>query len=284
MLLLENIKKTINARRGTFIFEEALGITENALNLRGRVETLETTSAAEDTITDNLVTLSGVAANEPDLGTFTGTIIPDDSDVKEALQALETDAVALQTASGIAAEATSLGTFTGSIIPDSSTIKDAFQALETDVEAIQSVTGVAAEAVNLGTFTGITIADNSTVKEALQDIETAHEIMTGGAFDATGTHIDTNSTDASGISVVTLKTNISSAGAESRTLAAPNYTDGQMKLIEMTVNGGDVTLALTNIVGAPTGTTATFGATGQNLVLMSVGGVWVYLGGTVPIA
>lgn len=39
----------------------------------------------------DLVTLSGVAANSTDLGTFTGTTIPDNSDVKEALQALETE-------------------------------------------------------------------------------------------------------------------------------------------------------------------------------------------------
>jgi len=38
----------------------------------------------------DLVTLSGVPANSTDLGTFTGTTIPDNSDNKEALQALET--------------------------------------------------------------------------------------------------------------------------------------------------------------------------------------------------
>jgi hypothetical protein len=39
---------------------------------------------------DDLITLSGVAANSTDLGTFTGSTIPDNSDNKEALQALET--------------------------------------------------------------------------------------------------------------------------------------------------------------------------------------------------
>lgn len=42
-----------------------------------------------------LITLSGVAADEPDLGTFTGTTIPNDSDIKEALQALETSVEAV---------------------------------------------------------------------------------------------------------------------------------------------------------------------------------------------
>jgi hypothetical protein len=39
---------------------------------------------------DDLIVLSGVAAGSTDLGTFTGTTIPDSSDNKEALQALET--------------------------------------------------------------------------------------------------------------------------------------------------------------------------------------------------
>lgn len=45
--------------------------------------------AVEQDVAD-LVTLSGVAANSVDLGSFTGDIIPDNSDVKEALQSLET--------------------------------------------------------------------------------------------------------------------------------------------------------------------------------------------------
>jgi hypothetical protein len=40
---------------------------------------------------DDLITLSGVAASSTDLGSFTGVTIPDGSDVKEALQALETE-------------------------------------------------------------------------------------------------------------------------------------------------------------------------------------------------
>jgi len=46
-------------------------------------------TAVQDDV-DDLVTLSGVAANATDLGTFTGTTIPDASTVKAALQSLET--------------------------------------------------------------------------------------------------------------------------------------------------------------------------------------------------
>ena len=50
---------------------------------------------------DDLVTLSGVSVNSTDLGTFTGSTIPDNSTIKEALQELET---AVETASGDAAD------------------------------------------------------------------------------------------------------------------------------------------------------------------------------------
>lgn len=46
--------------------------------------------ASEGDVAD-LVALSGVAANSTDLGSFTGSVIPDNSDIKEALQALETE-------------------------------------------------------------------------------------------------------------------------------------------------------------------------------------------------
>jgi len=45
---------------------------------------------SNETATANLITLSGVAFNAVNLGTFTGTTIPDSSTEKAALQALET--------------------------------------------------------------------------------------------------------------------------------------------------------------------------------------------------
>jgi hypothetical protein len=44
---------------------------------------------ANSTVTDNLTTLSGVAANATNLGTFTGVTIPDNATVKSALAQLE---------------------------------------------------------------------------------------------------------------------------------------------------------------------------------------------------
>lgn len=51
---------------------------------------VDNSSGAVQADVDDLITLSGVPANSTDLGTFTGSIIPDASDNKEALQSLET--------------------------------------------------------------------------------------------------------------------------------------------------------------------------------------------------
>ena len=106
--------------------------------------------SSNDTDISDLVTLSGVAANSTDLGTFAGTTIADSETVKGALQDLETSVESkadssvvteidgnvddLITLSGVAENSTDLGTFTGSTISDSSTVKGALQELETEVE------------------------------------------------------------------------------------------------------------------------------------------------------
>ena len=58
---------------------------------RAAADTTLTNNLAEtDANTDDLVTLSGVAENSANLGTFTGSTIADNQTVKAALQALET--------------------------------------------------------------------------------------------------------------------------------------------------------------------------------------------------
>ena len=47
-------------------------------------------TAVDPSIVNDLVTLSGLPANSTDLGTFTGTVVPDATTVKAAIQALET--------------------------------------------------------------------------------------------------------------------------------------------------------------------------------------------------
>lgn len=69
----------------------------------------------------NLVTLSGVAANSTDLGTFTGTTIPDNSDIKEAIQVLETEVEGKATVALDNLASTAVNT---DILPDSGGTRD----------------------------------------------------------------------------------------------------------------------------------------------------------------
>ena len=162
----------------------------------------------------DVYTLLGEGTGDTDLGVFTGDIITDNTDVRTALQDLETkieaNDQAAATASaltetdgnvdslivltGIAENVEDLGTFTGSTIADNSTIKPALQSLETEVETkassatvttlttrvgdLNSLSGVGANSTNLGVFTGTTIDNSVTIKAALQALETAIEAET----------------------------------------------------------------------------------------------------------
>ena len=67
-------------------------------------------------------------------------------------------------------------------------------------------------------------------------------------------------------------------GAGAVTLAAPDLTvDGYKKVITMTADNGDVTLALTNVTGQSSGTTATFNDVGDFMEFTADGsnGKWV---------
>jgi len=121
------------------IATNASGVSTNASSISTNSGNISTNS----TSIGHLVTLSGVASNSDDLGTFTGTTITDNDTVKQALQELETavegtaasaDVSDLITLSGVAANSTNLGIFTGSTIADNSTVKVALQSLETEVE------------------------------------------------------------------------------------------------------------------------------------------------------
>jgi hypothetical protein len=116
---------------------------------------------ANETHIDNVATLSGLAKDSVDLGTFTGTTIADSATIKAALQTLET---AVES-KGNATSLTSLTTAVGDL---------------------NTLSGVAQNATNLGTFTGSTVADNVAVKTALQSLETAVETKC-----ATGANVNT---------------------------------------------------------------------------------------------
>ena len=100
----------------------------------------------------------GTTANN--LGTFSGSTIADSSDIKTALQALETqlEAIDLDTddlaaLTGIAENTTNLGIFTGSIIPNQVGVRDALQALEIATE-LRATADTPAFTGNLATLIG----------------------------------------------------------------------------------------------------------------------------------
>lgn len=88
--------------------------------------------------------------------------------------------------------------------------------------------------------------------------------------------VNTESIDAGGVVSVTKRvTKIVSTGAGAVTLAAPDASMlGQVKIIEMTTDGGTVTLALTNVKGGSAATTATFDDVQDALVLVAGTTYW----------
>ena len=134
---------------------------------------------------DDLTTAVGVAEQDTDLGTFSGTTIADSQTVKQALQTLETAVESkgsatsltslttavgdLNTLTGVAQNDEDLGTFTGSTIADSQTVKAALQALETASEAIDAKTVDSGNNVNVlvGATSGETVPQDSGVDNYL---------------------------------------------------------------------------------------------------------------------
>ena len=77
-------------------------------------------------------------------------------------------------------------------------------------------------------------------------------------------------------------TDLALTGAGAVTLGVPNgVMAGEIKTIRMTVDNGDVTMALTevnNVAGASAGTTCTFDAIGDTIILAACGAKWVVIG------
>ena len=104
---------------------------------------------------DNMATLTGVAKDATDLGSFSGVTIADNVTLKAALQALETSVESkgsatsltslttavgdIVTLSGVAQNAEHFGTFTGSTLTDDQDLKSLLQILETSIEDISAV-------------------------------------------------------------------------------------------------------------------------------------------------
>jgi len=134
------------------------------------VTTITNLIDANETHIDNVATLTGVAKDSANLGTFTGSTIADSSTLKAAIQALET-AVETKATSAVVTE------------------------IDGNVDDLISLSGVAENSTGLGTFTGSTISDAANVKDALQDLETAVENAAAGSAVADRTKTVTGDAD-----------------------------------------------------------------------------------------
>ena len=237
---------------------------------------------ANETHIDNAVTLTGVAKDATNLGTFTGGTITDNQTIKASLQLLETKVEAVQTdvdgnesdadtaiaanethidnlatLSGVAKDETSLATFSGSTISDSRTVKQALQELETSLEEIDAnandittAVGVAEQATHLGSFSGSTISANGTAKEAIQELETAVELKAAvagptftGAPAAPTASAGTNSTQLATTEFVSVAINNLINGA-------PGALDTLNEIAEAIADDANVAANLTTLINA----------------------------------
>ena len=134
------------------------------------VTTITNLIDANETHIDNVATLTGVAKDSANLGTFTGSTIADSATLKAALQALES-ALELKAATSVVTE------------------------IDGNVDDLVSLSGVAENSTGLGTFTGSTISDAANIKDALQDLESAVENAAAGSAVADRTKTVTGDAD-----------------------------------------------------------------------------------------
>lgn len=110
---------------------------------------------------------------------------------------------------------------------------------------------------------------------------TKHISVGGGQFDLAGSGTEQVNTSGAVLSVTKLCSKIATAGVETRTLAAP-AGDGKLKMILMTGAAGNCTIAGTNIQGGA-GKNLTFIAVGDCAILISLGGIWIKIGGNAAL-
>lgn len=124
------------------------------------------------------------------------------------------------------------------------------------------------------------------VDSRINSVETAATTLTtrvdglgNGTFEVSDSdNTETSTTNGSALSVTKLVSLLVTTAAGTRTLAAPSV-DGQLKIIRMATDGGDATLAMTNMWATlGTGSIITFNDVADSAVLVSVGSKWLVLG------
>lgn len=141
-------------------------------------------------------------------------------------------------------------------IPSTSTFNIAGTAVTASASELNILDGVTASAAELNITDGL-LATTAELNTAA-DVSAQTETITSGA-----------------ISVLKRITKIEFPGTGAATLAAPDASMlGHVKVITMTADNGDVTLALTNVNGGSAATTCTFNDVNDALVLVAGVNKW----------
>ena len=162
----------------------ALGDDPNAAS------TLTALATANEVHIDNAVSLTGVAKDATNLGTFTGSTVTDSKTIKEAIQLLETaiEAEIANRAAAVTAENTAMLAAVAAVQADvdqnESDADAAVAANEVHIDNIATLSGLAKDSTSLGNFTGSTITNGTVIKTALQELETAQEAIDAKTVDS----------------------------------------------------------------------------------------------------
>jgi hypothetical protein len=253
----------------------------------------DSSGAVQDDV-DDLITLSGVAANATDLGTFTGTTIPDNSDNKEAFQALETAVETNSTnltnhISDVAdAHAASAITNTPSGNLVATTVQGALNELQTDVDGRQAtITGAATTITSSDLTVSRAVISNASGKVAVSTVTDTELGYVSGVTSAIQTQLNAKTDEVGGSltsgSVITpIRSDAKQDTKANLETYAATASNGQLvfatdeKLMYQVVDSALVS------VGANTGTLDTvFQLIGDDVANWSTGNNATFLGGGV---
>ena len=152
-------------------------------------------------------------------------------------------------------------TLSADIAPTTAGTVDASKVVQVGTNKEIDTLVIADGGLKLGAGAGTAVNATALEINTVADVSAMSETLTGaGAFSVSVAH-----------------SNLVTTGADALTLAAPSATltpPGLVKTIRMQTDGGDGTLASTNIVGQSSGTTSiTFNDAGDYLVLVAIPGL-----------
>ena len=200
--------------------------------------------AANEVHIDNLVTLSGVAKDDTTLGSFGGSTISNNADIKQAIGELELSVESRATTAYVDNEISALvGGAPGALdtlnelaaaLNDdgaaATNLTNLINANETHIDNVATLTGVAKDSENLGSFTGSTITNDGTIKAAVQELETAFE-----AFDV-----------SAGVTAVQADVDQNEADSDAADAAivdgTTNFTGFQLQSTQVTADGAELNI------------------------------------------